>query len=483
MESSGKVTSYAYDDLGRLTSESIKLTPTGSVSQRYTYTYDDYGNRATLTATGAKAYTTAYTYNKANQLTSEARTQGGTTSATTYTYDGNGNQLTKNTGIAATTITNQYTTSNELLKTTINGTTVQYRYNPSGLRTGKIVNGTIRGYVLDGENVVLETMDGSVVDNYVYGVNLISRDGNSYYLHNGHGDVTYLTNASGAVTKTYTYDAFGNEENPVSTDANPFRYAGEYYDKETGTYYLRARYYDPVIGRFLREDPARHSTNWYLYCYCNPVRYADPSGEIPVDTIIDLASLGWSISDFVANPNLTTFGLLAWDALAVIAPYIPGSYVTKTLKAGTQILTKADNYVKSGVWTMKHFERGYEIERALGGWANNFPTIDWAKQIITGPNTGLLKDIKSIKSLDLTAKRYKNSYTLKKTLYEYIDELATFKEAGYKGITWKFVEGSSKTLEIAVPPVEITAKQLKVFKEVETEAAAAGIELVITIVS
>lgn len=49
-------------------------------------------------------------------------------------------------------------------------------------------------------------------------------------------------------------DAFGNEVNPSNEDSNPFRYCGEYYDVETGTYYLRARYYDPRIGRFLSED-------------------------------------------------------------------------------------------------------------------------------------------------------------------------------------------------------------------------------------
>ena len=48
--------------------------------------------------------------------------------------------------------------------------------------------------------------------------------------------MTYLTDDEGSITKTYEYDAFGNEEDPAATDTNPFRYAGEYYDKETGTY-------------------------------------------------------------------------------------------------------------------------------------------------------------------------------------------------------------------------------------------------------
>ena len=75
------------------------------------------------------------------------------------------------------------------------------------------------------------------------GINLISREANTtteYYLFNAHGDVVNLVNPAGAVTRTYDYDAFGNEVNPDGTDANPFRYCGEYWDNETGTYYLRA---------------------------------------------------------------------------------------------------------------------------------------------------------------------------------------------------------------------------------------------------
>ena len=60
--------------------------------------------------------------------------------------------------------------------------------------------------------------------------------------------------AAGTQTKTYDYDAFGNEKDRVGADPNPFRYCGEYFDVESGAYYLRARYYDPSIGRFTQED-------------------------------------------------------------------------------------------------------------------------------------------------------------------------------------------------------------------------------------
>ena len=61
-------------------------------------------------------------------------------------------------------------------------------------------------------------------------------------------------NSAGTVLKSYEYDAFGEEVNASATDANPFRYAGQYFDSETGTYYLRARYYSPALGRFTQQD-------------------------------------------------------------------------------------------------------------------------------------------------------------------------------------------------------------------------------------
>ena len=92
-----------------------------------------------------------------------------------------------------------------------------------------------------------------------------------------------LADASGDVVKSYDYDAFGVERDPDPEDTNPFRYASEYFDAETGNYYLRARYYDPGTGRFLAEDPIRDGLNWYTYCGGNPVAFVDPSGLSFID--------------------------------------------------------------------------------------------------------------------------------------------------------------------------------------------------------
>ena len=98
-----------------------------------------------------------------------------------------------------------------------------------------------------------------------------------YYLFNAHGDVIQHINLSGEI-KSYKYDAFGNEQSPDKLDSNPFRYCGEYFDRETGEIYLRARYYNPAIGRFGAEDSARSGLNWYTYCNNNPIIFYDPTG-------------------------------------------------------------------------------------------------------------------------------------------------------------------------------------------------------------
>ena len=106
-----------------------------------------------------------------------------------------------------------------------------------------------------------------------------NRDGAAeYYIKNIHGDVVGVTDESGNVINDYYYDAFGNEQN-VTNDNNPFRYAGEYYDEESGNLYLRNRYYDSSIGRFITEDPAKDGLNWYIYCENNPVNFVDPNGQ------------------------------------------------------------------------------------------------------------------------------------------------------------------------------------------------------------
>ncbi|KNY30515.1 RHS repeat-associated core domain-containing protein [Pseudobacteroides cellulosolvens] len=88
-----------------------------------------------------------------------------------------------------------------------------------------------------------------------------------------------MVDGTGAVVNRYQYDAFGNTVEAVEKVQNRFRYAGEQYDQVTGQYYLRARFYNPVVGRFTQEDTYRgDGLNLYAYVSNNPIKYADPSG-------------------------------------------------------------------------------------------------------------------------------------------------------------------------------------------------------------
>ena len=315
-----ETTSYDYDGLKRLTRESIS---NGKTADTYSYEYDDYGNRSKMVANGSEEYETVYDYTvngkytallqkeiKTVEETSNATISDGLaisptdlitstaadakTEETAYSYDANGNQITKT--AESKTETNTYDGLNQLIGFTDGETTASYKYNADGLRTSKTVDGKTINHIWDGNKQIVVDMDDSdwySAEVYVRGTNLLAKfskqSGNvktdyQYYTQNAHGDVVNLTDADGAVTKSYTYDAFGVEQNIDDADTNAFRYCGEYYDAETGTIYLRARYYSPTTGRFIsrdtfvgrKEDPL--SLNKYTYCANNPVIFTDPQG-------------------------------------------------------------------------------------------------------------------------------------------------------------------------------------------------------------
>ncbi len=146
----------------------------------------------------------------------------------------------------------------------------------------------------------------------------------------------------------------------VASDANPFRYSGEYFDAESGDYYLRARYYNPRLGRFLTEDPVRDDDNWYVYCNNNPVRYVDPSGKIAV---VDDASV--------------TLVLVTGAIVTVTAEWLASPEGQKALNNGVKIIHDAAQTlvegVQAGIEAAKEFvgdvaDAVSEAVDAVGNW-------------------------------------------------------------------------------------------------------------------
>lgn len=297
-------TEYSYDNAGRLQSETVKDSE-DAVTQKMTYTYDKNGNRIlSLETAGGISIQTEYSYNEQNRLMQTVQTTGDQRETVRYSYDPNGNTLSKVktrdgqspaegfgfffSGFAVgegpdTDFASFYTydSFNRQVGYQSAAQSVTYAYNGEGMRIRKTNGEQSEYYLYEAGNLTLELDEsGEVTAENTYGTHLISRKTEImiYYRQNGHGDVTALTDSEGAVQKSYTYDAFGNEKDPDADDTNPFRYCGEYYDRESETLYLRARYYDASIGRFTQEDPIRDGLNWYTYCAGNPIRYADPSG-------------------------------------------------------------------------------------------------------------------------------------------------------------------------------------------------------------
>ena len=317
-KSTKKTAAYTYDMLGRITRE----TKTGR--EDISYTYDANNNRKQMTI-GNK--TTAYQYNKNDELlrTDTLHTDTEKNDVVIYKNDKNGNQLAtvnrseipaeaKDTSYIDVDVTlgdnqlndnvvNHYNALNQLTETLTKNYKVSFTYDAEGLRTGKTVNGEKTIYVWDGDQVVMELSKGGAVQKrYIRGNDLVYADKGentekTYYVTDMHGNVVQLLDESGNVTKTYEYDSFGNEVKPEKKDENPYRYCGEYYDKETEEVYLRARYYESSVGRFITRDTYTGesdeplSLHLYTYCENDGVNMVDPSGHnrvIPGMPTIDL---------------------------------------------------------------------------------------------------------------------------------------------------------------------------------------------------
>jgi RHS repeat-associated protein len=274
---------YSYDSVDRVTS----ATYSGAAAE--SYIYDGVGNRT------ASHLSASYTYQPFNRVTSA----GGAT----YTYDNNGNLLSKVSGTDTTQYAWDY--ENRLTQVTLpNGTVINYKYDALGRRIQRTTSaGADERYVYDGQNVIQDlNSSSSVVTSYLNGPGLDnhlrqtnSSNGTSYFLTDHLGSTVGLTDASGNLTESIGYDSFGNHV--VSTNTR-YTYTGRERDPDTGLMYYRARFYDPQVGRFLSEDPLGFGggdINLYGYVWQSPLRSRDPlglDGGLAPSDIADVADKG-----------------------------------------------------------------------------------------------------------------------------------------------------------------------------------------------
>jgi RHS repeat-associated protein len=280
MRSNGISTTYTYDKVGRLLSRKHEKANATISSQ--TYTYDANGRRITNQTDIARPLSTsaaAGQYDDANQLA-----QFGSRS---YTHDANGNRLTE-TGLGGQTL---YTWDgrNRLKSiTTPDGRTTNLLYDFTGNLIEQHITGPqedfTREFVLDETlNVAYQSdnkeqlsfLTGGGIDQHLAS---IDQDGKARFALIGTlGSVDANIDANGTIEGRAFYEPFG--ETATEGALYPFEYSGRYRVGES-LYYFRARYYDPVAGRFLSEDPLGYlgGNNLYQYAYNDPINHADPTG-------------------------------------------------------------------------------------------------------------------------------------------------------------------------------------------------------------
>src|SRR5579863_154027 len=288
----GIATRFSYDALNELTG--AQLGPIRSA-----WTYDAAGNRTSETGPGFSPV--ASTYNSDDRLLNSGET--------TFAYDADGNQILKQPTHGPAT-TYEYDAANRLIAATVGTTTSTFDYDGDGNRISQsVATGTYDYWndVTTALPVVLQESgpDGNI--SYAYGLGLISESGpkfDYFYHYDGLGSVVTLSNAMGRPAAAYLYDPWGNPLLAIPDSVgtrNKFRFTGEALDPRTGLYYLRARYYDPGVGRLLSRDPLAgiirqpQTTNRYVYAMSNPVRYSDPSGFLSITSVfqffVDLVGL------------------------------------------------------------------------------------------------------------------------------------------------------------------------------------------------
>ena len=333
----GTQTTYGYDNANRLTAINNRKADSTTISN-YTFTLDGNGNRTNIDQTEPYApaigegATVDYTYNtQKNRLTAVA--------GAPYTYDNEGQLLTSNGGV------NSYTFDYEhRLKTIAGGSTATFYYDGSGNRLKAVRSSTETRYIYDAAGRLLAEADSNnnITKYYIYGNGLLAMvtPANDVYCYhfNGVGSTIAMTDNTQAVVNQYSYDAFGNIADQQEAVSQPFKYVGQFgvMTEPNGFYYMKARYYDPAIGRFISEDPIGFDggdVNLMAYVGNNPVTGIDPSGlywfrqDWQTDFVVGreeskLVRPGGAISRFIEDyvPAGRTFGDLHDGFVGFTAP-------------------------------------------------------------------------------------------------------------------------------------------------------------------
>ena len=264
-----QVVRYRYDCMDRLMEEQYDGKPVE-------YIYDRCGNRLVRVDSDGKE---EYHYNRKNQLIS--RKKG--TESVEYRYDLQGNILEEASNRGKTEY--GYNAFNQQTTTFMNNGQIQENwYDAEFLRAEVSENGcSSRFLYYNGELLAESELNDTVRNRYILGYGVAGswqKEGYHSYHLDEQNSTAYITDSDQRVENSYQYDAFGVIKSKTESIYNRILYTGQQFDSITRQYYLRARYYNSAIGRFVQEDLYRgDGLNLYAYCANNPVIYYDPMGE------------------------------------------------------------------------------------------------------------------------------------------------------------------------------------------------------------
>jgi RHS repeat-associated protein len=355
---------YRYDPLNRLTEAVYPALPGGPAAQTIPYTLGPTGNRLS-------DGTSSLTYDAADQVTTPG-----------YQYDANGNLL------ADGTTTYAYDAANRLIQTITGGVTTSYAYDGWGNLIRETANGLVTDYVID-EQAALPRILGELRSDgtevlYAYGPEGVTAQRSMtngtaqpilYPLLDAQASLRELTDATGAVVRALHYDAWGTIRHSSGSAWTRLGYTGEPMGTHDGTVYLRARHYQPSLGRFLQRDsfpgiPERpQSLNRYTYTENNPATYTDPTGKL---VFIPVLLAIWA----VAEVTLTLYDV--YETVKTVAdPCVSGweKGITVTLFVGGMVLPGGGYGTagKTGYRTLKHLDH---VDEAVDTVAHADEAVD-----------------------------------------------------------------------------------------------------------
>lgn len=259
--------SYNYDVRGQLLEERRN-------GASVCYAYDKAGNRIRKTDAQGEI---RYLYNEKNQLIAEESPAD----RKQFSYDRQGGIIEEKNAAGIRLFS--YNSRHQQTRVEIeNGNVQENRYDAEGLRFELLENGRRTSFVYHNGELLHEEGREEQEISYHLGAGMEAfRRGQelSYYQRDEQLSTVFVTDGQGEIRNSYQYDAFGIPLETTEQLNNRIRYTGQQYDELTQQYYLRARYYNPVAGRFIQEDVYQgDGLNLYAYCGNNPVVYDDPSG-------------------------------------------------------------------------------------------------------------------------------------------------------------------------------------------------------------